>query len=411
MSKRIAVMMVALMLLGTASAWGQYNVYKPVPDVDKPDRDGGGWPDQGDLSCWQACAANLLGGAGYGTAGTPQANATIIYNEMVDHFGWAREGNIGMAVNWWLYNHGLDPSDPNYGTSSYTDVTAVGKLLDATDYDFLLNELDRCQYVAVSWEFVDYQNQPFNHCLTLVGGNPSQAGPPNNVSVWHDSDLDGGAPPSDDDVYSNTFTPHWQINYPGTIQSYGQGYTILCPGLQKPESAVLNYDAAYYQDRPDGQPKANVWRVIGDNAGWGEPIWNPEQGDSEALRVPNLAAEDMQKHVYLLVDYYGRGYDDSSAPDIKLRVDNPDNPGVLDWIVLDPTAKDYSDDGGQILYTWILDHQPSFEDILFPDSTYRMLGTGDVKDFNIATECVPEPMSLGLLASGALLLLSRRRRR
>jgi len=420
MSKRIAITLVAL-LCCAAVAWGDltdpcsYYAYKDVPDVDKPDRDGiPGWPDPGDMSCWQACAANLLGGAGYGTAATKQANATLIYNEMVNHFGFANAGNIGMAVNWWLYNHGLNPADPNYGTSDYTDVTVMNGELDSLAYDSLLDELKRCQYVAVSWEFIDYESNGFNHCLTLVGGTRSVAG--NSVSVWHDSDTDNGGsagPTGDDDVYNNTFGPptggqSWHINYPGTMQSYSQGYTMLCPGLKKPESAVLNYDAAYYWDRPDGNSTARVWRVIGDNAAWGEPQW--DDANDRILYVPNEPVENMHKEIFLLVDYEGQGYDESSAPDIQVRVDNPDNPGQEDWLYFDPNELEVSADGGQILYTWVLDHQPAFEEIIFPSSDYQYL-TGDVKDFNLATECIPEPTTLALLATGVALLRRKRRRR
>jgi hypothetical protein len=412
----LGVAWVLLLCAGVAQAVvdpNLYDAYKSVPDVDKPDRDQvGGWPDPGDKSCWQACAANLLGGAGYGSGANAQTNATSIYNQMVNHFGFAQGGDPAMATTWWLYNYGLDPAESDwYCTSSYTDTTSINKQLDRLDYDFLLDELNRCQYVAVSWEFWNGQTESpaYQHCLTLVGGNRSIAGPPNNVSIWHDSDNDAGG--TDDDIYTNTFDPpapgpeNWHINY--DVFSWAQGYLTLCPGLKKPESAVRNYDAAYYRDRPDGQPTAKAWRVIGENAAnYGQPSWDPDGlNDNTILRVPNEEIEDMEKHIYLLVDHVNRGYDENSAPAILLRIANPQGGGML---LLDPDDLDLNDDGGQIMYKWFLDHQPAWEDIIFPSIDYHDLA-GDIESFNIATECVPEPATIALIAIGGVALLRRRR--
>ena len=51
--------------------------------------------------------------------------------------------------------------------------------------------------------------------------------------------------------------------------------------------------------------------------------------------------------------------------------------------------------------------EPDEPQIIFPSHDYYYL-SGDVKDFNIATECVPEPATLGLLALGGLSLIRRR---
>jgi len=64
--------------------------------------------------------------------------------------------------------------------------------------------------------------------------------------------------------------------------------------------------------------------------------------------------------------------------------------------------------GGQILYSWELDYQPAWEEILFPSEDFYCL-SGDVKDFNIATQCVPEPATLALLLVGGLALIRRRK--
>jgi len=95
-----------------------YDVYKysqpedianpvPVPDVDKPDRDGDLIsPDDDDMSCWQACAANLLGAAGYGIGApfvnpTPQQRADHIYGQLNTDLGYKNMGRCENAI--WLW--------------------------------------------------------------------------------------------------------------------------------------------------------------------------------------------------------------------------------------------------------------------------------------------------------------------
>ncbi len=432
--KRIATFLVVGMILVTwsllaAPVWAQqqqYDVYKNVPDVDKPDRDANGiWPDPGDMSCWQATAANLLGGAGWGlAANTPQQNADAIYGHMNTHFGWANSGKPEIAINWWLYNYGYNSDQAGSGwyqpTKTYNDVTVINRTLCSFDYDFLLDELERCQYVGVSWEFFDpVLDVGFAHCLTLIGGNHvgnPNARPTGNVSLWHDSDRDVGngvLDPVNDDQYTNTFDlvppaalPHWHINYTAAVpQNWALGYVTLCPGEQKPASALENYDAAWHRDYNAAGSEIQVWRTAGANKNWGDPTWDPDAtGDYTTLEIPNEEIEKMFKMVYLLVDFKDRLYDPADpdgAPDIKLEDDGGNE--VLDLIIT------ISADGGQILYEWKMDDQPPFERIIFPNTDYYYL-TGDIKDFNIATECVPEPATMGLLVLGGIGLLIRRKR-
>ena len=61
------------------------------------------------------------------------------------------------------------------------------------------------------------------------------------------------------------------------------------------------------------------------------------------------------------------------------------------------------------MYHWTLVDQPLWEQIIFPSGDYYAL-SGDVKDFNIATECIPEPVGLAIILSGSMILLRRRRK-
>jgi hypothetical protein len=177
---------------------------------------------------------------------------------------------------------------------------------------------------------------------------------------------------------------------------------MLCPGQQKPASAMENYDAARYKDQDMAGNVSKVWLVTGAKAAaFGTPAWqqDPQNGNSwTILHIQNEIVPDKQKRVYLLVDFLNGVYDDLSAPAIKLS----DGQNVYD-----PTRA-FSAGGGQILYTWELTYQPASEDIIFPSEDFFNL-SNDVKDFNIATECVPEPATLSLLALGGLAMLRRRK--
>jgi len=385
----------------------------PVPDVNKSPT-----TPVPDNSCWLATAANLLAGAGWGTAAnTPQQNADAIYAHLTAHFGTVSPGYCERAVNWWLLNYGYNPSAPDldfYNPAlSYSDVTHVAKHLWDVEYDTLLDELVRCQYIAVDFEI---PGASVGHCMTLVGGNYSNLHVPAGVpqqSVFHDSDdaLSGDA------VYTNTWVvdlanpplSNWTLDVAGTPGLPGDdwqanGYTKLCPGLQKPQAAVENFDYARFRDL---DTESGTWFTAERYAGVKnyQTWWADEgEGDEWILAIEN---EEMPspwyKEVWLLVDYL---VDAPVDPDIVLRL-------ALDGEDILPTSTTYSEGFGQILFYWRLDSQPAVEYLVFPDQEYRDLWQNviGVKDWNLATLCTPEPATLTLLGSGLAALWLRRRRR
>jgi len=403
--KKLAILACMVGVLALAMPAGAYDVYKAgVPDVNK---DANIVPNE---SCWQATAANMLGAAGWGlSTQTAQQNADAIYGQLTAHFGLQWPGYEERAINWWLYNYGYNPNapDPNYydPTKTYNDVTHVNMTLNAGQYEWLLLEANRCQSVAVSFM---KPNESVGHVMTLVGGNYSTWHvPPGGAqqSVWHDSDdmVQGDNPHTNAWQGANNLNAIWYLDYwntPGDPNDdwLAENYTTLCPGLQKPQKAIEYYDVAWYRDL---DTVSNVWyktfRVAGAKKdAYAAPNWD---ANHLVLTIGNEYVQDYTKTVYLLVDYTDRN--------------NNTDPGILLGTLTDPnglapTSITYSEDNGQILLEWDLSYQPDSEWFLFPSNNYYFL-SGDVKDFNVATICIPEPMTAALLGAGALLLLRRRR--
>jgi hypothetical protein len=394
--------------------------FSPVPDVDKP--------NLADQSCWLAAAANVLGGAGWGVGANPQAKAVNIYNNLMTHFGnGAMLGWSSIAINWWLLNHGYNPNSPDYNPNlTYNNVTIIRPPqgfvnLTMPQYDGLLNQISACQYVNVSFD----PPSP-GHEMTLVGGNFSNTlKPAGSVSLWHDNngdlvagtdtEVDPNMPPA-----NNT----WFINHRNIPQFYGAKIaTVLCPGLQKPDAAMQNFDIAWFKDMKQvggNDVLFNAQRVAGNKAGQyhgpggGTDLeWAGTTLQPEAIIPNQWMPEPWYKEVYLLVDYIDQNVLVAfpGIANITLKVGNIIYNPVVTW--------DDNNNKGQALYYWKLDAedgQPQWESIVFPDPSYMNLYDistglgGPVKDWNVATICSPEPATLMLLAVGGGLALLRRRR-
>ncbi|MGC9454566.1 MAG: PEP-CTERM sorting domain-containing protein [Phycisphaerae bacterium] len=401
-AKRTLIALFAVSLLAV-TAWGQqlppqYTKMSqdgtPIPDVDKNPA-----APQPDNSCWLASAANILGAAGYGSGGTAQQRATSIYNQLVNDYGTAAGGVPDQAISYWLAAYGKNPGSPEYNPSlNYTDVTAEYRTLTQVDYSFLKNELYRCQYVGVGFD------NPA-HAMTLVGWDDNIG-----QSIWHDSDRTVG--PGGDDSYINSFTSTWDLVDPQTQQTYlyrADSYWTLCPGLDKDDDFVANYDVAWAPS-----PNGPTAREAGDKVGiYASPMWMTEQWvdpndpnvSFERFFVGNEQIPEMQKQIQLLVDFYGRDANYANE-DIRLRYINEQ--GVE--VIASPDSTQLSADNGQVLFTWELDCQPQWEEILFPSYMDYYVLEGEVASWNVATICVPEPATMVLLAMGGLAVVMRRRR-
>ena len=415
--KRIATIMVVGFFLAfvaaPAAANDNYDVYKDgVPDVNKYVVDN---------SCWLATASNVLGGAGWG-------DAYDIYDDLIDEFGTANGGHAHAAAKWWVHNIGLDEADEGQGynpTCSYVNFRLIQRTLTAGDYDFLLDELNRCQYVSVTW----FWGGDLGHCMTLVGGNYAcrQSGFNTCNSVWHDSDDDIGTTTVTDMVKANIgFTssmspdpPYTHPNMTWKINNenwWADRAFLACPGVPKPADAIGNFDVHYYigvgppsAENPQSYTTkvemlttgANHKTYMGPNGEF-DAEWDPTTTEP-TLIVPNLVVDDLHKILYLLVDFNNpEDPDDTTADDIQVF----DDEGVE--ILLD--SIEWSSDNGQVLLTYVFDDQPAWETIVFPDNSYKTLA-GNVFEWNIATECVPEPATMSLLVLGAIALVVRRKRK
>ena len=415
----------------------------PVPDVDKAHVvQGLPPPIPKDLGCWAAAASNVLGAAGWGTGANAQAKADNIYKDLINQFGTAALGYIDAlgdapaAAKWWVHNIGLDVADAGAGYTpgaTYVNFRVKEMTLYEIDANFLLDELARCQYATVKWMIPDVGG----HCVTLVGGNygpnsPNFVGSPQQ-SVWHDSDSEPLV--GNDEVRPNRWGPNMEwfldmgnLNVPND-DWMADGFMTVCPGVPKPEGAIGNFDIHYYvgignrNDLPIGDPYYDTgvqMTFTGTNHGdyhfddgSADPYWD-DQAEDPTLLIPNEEVADMFKKLYILVDFN----DPAMVP-----VDALGEPVVPDIDVFDDgdteialDSAEWASDSGQVLLTYVFDDQPAWEKVVFPSDEYTLIDKVgqqgyNVFEWNIATECVPEPATLALLTLGGVAALLRRRRK
>jgi hypothetical protein len=423
--RKLMSMIAALALMWSAvPAWAQVNYDvdpvksqdgTAVPDVDKP--------NLADQSCWLAAAANVLGAAGWGPQGlNAQARAMSIYqNDLMPHFGngqWL--GWSSVAINWWLLNYGYNPNSTEYDPSlTYNNVTIYTSPagFPMVQYDSILRELPNHQYVNVAFD----PPSP-GHEMTLVGGNywNNSKFPNNPVSLWHDNNGDAVAA-QDTEVSPNMLGPfnEWRVLHRNLMPAYlPNTATILCPGLQKDADLINNYDVAYFKDMKldnAGSPILyNNYRIAGANAqnyqgpnGLPDIIWTGSSQFPEVIIPNEQKPEPWYKEIELLVDYVDR----------NVLATHPNIANIFVKVGLNLYAPDsvtWSADGGQALFYWKLDEldgQPGWESIVFPDASYKNLfdlsvvpaAGGPVKDWNLATRCVPEPGTCLMIALAAMM--------
>jgi len=353
----------------------------PIPDVNKVNP-----ANPADASCWLASASNILAAAGYGTGPAAQQRAQNIYGQLLAAYGPAVGGAPDQAISHWLAMYGKNPDSPEFRPQlAYTDVTAEYRALGAADYAFLKNELYRCQYVGVQFE------NPA-HAMTMVGWDDTLG-----RSIWHDSDYNTVFP--GDDYYGNAFTASpvdWDLTDPAngtTYLDHANGYVTFCPGLNKDLQLMTNYDVAWAPG-PNGPAarEAGMMKGIYDPLpGW-QPSWmDPvSQLTFDPFQIDNQLDPFQEKTVELLVDYYGRDVNYLNE-DIRLRYF--DRAGME--VVALPTSKQLSADNGQVLFTWELDYQPDWEEILFPSYMEYGFLEGKVASWDVALICTPKIFPLG----------------
>jgi hypothetical protein len=449
-SRRAVGWLAAVLVVALAAAAQAYDV-GPVTSTDAtavPDVNKNPWPPaNNDMGCWAAAASNVLGAAGWGKGASAQAKADNIYQDLINQFKvngvdtyLQCTGCAGPAAKWWVHNIGLDQADAGNGytpDATYVNFREVNRTLNESDYNFLLRELNRGQYAAVRWVI---PGADVGHCITLVGGNygPNMApqnGPP-WTSVWHDSDTNNVAPGDEArNTWNFVFNQDnvWRLDVNNTRDVVNddwiaEGYFLACPGVPKPSSAIGNFDVHRYiglttplpadQNNPTWHcdPEVQMMTTGSSRGVYADPAGNVDAywdfNDPLSLIIPNQQDDTRQKKLYILVDFNDPAlvrldnFGKPIAPDIKVYDDHGNQINV--------DSASWASDNGEVMMTYTFDTQPPWEKVTFPGAEYKdlMALVGDnVYEWNIATECVPEPATLSLLGLGLAAALARRRAR
>jgi hypothetical protein len=224
----------------SASVHADWLKMNPPPDVDKYDY------GHDSNSCWIACAANMLSGAGYGDGSDPNERAHDIYKEMCNHFDPNKTGWADTALDWWL-----DSANNKWDTNPYKHIRFHGHRdprppWARTDLPMLIgNKLRDCEFVRLSIRkpTCDSSVGIYGHAITAWGDNGSSdvneltSNPgkvwvtdsdKGNMLVWEQQytydDYNSPNPGDSDDCNEG---PGWYINYKAGSHWYIDGIITL----------------------------------------------------------------------------------------------------------------------------------------------------------------------------------------
>lgn len=217
------------------SVIGNWQKMDQPPDVDKSAHGHSGLS-----TCWQATAANMLAGAGYGHGSTVQGRADDIYNELVAHFGTGG-GWADTALTWWLSSaNNVWPSNPYDVVTVYGNKTLV-PWVNSNGAKFIGNELRRCEFIglSISWPRTSAGGGPSGgHAIACWGDSGSAstltANPSQVIVVDSDRDTGGNVQTYTYDSYTNPNPSGydegngWYINY-STNHPFIKHIVTLCP--------------------------------------------------------------------------------------------------------------------------------------------------------------------------------------
>lgn len=240
----VVVAAVVAILASPALASADWQKILSPPDADKPG------DTSRNVTCWQATAANMLAGAGYGDGTTVQQRAQDIYDELFANYGNKR-GWTDTAIKWWLRS----AHNTEAGSNPYTVVQVQGNKSPKYAWNntngarLIGNELRACQMVglSISWPTSGTSIGDDGHAMTAWGdsGDASSltTNPARLIVADSDRDTGGDVQTYDYDAYNNPNPGGpdegngWYIDY-DTNHPYIKHIVTLCP-TDNPSDQVM----------------------------------------------------------------------------------------------------------------------------------------------------------------------------